>query len=327
MPQTCRLLGSIFLTSAARGASSRKPRGGRKLCSVPMTPDPGFTPQGQPLFSCLRSQTRPCPDPLSPQGSEASPFRGPGPGPGPPCPCSPGVRPSSARSRLPVSRSCSFSRRRRKISRAASFSFLWSRGTDDARGGCGPCSWVPVGPWSSGTYEQSHRQSMSPALQVGERQAGRPRARTPGGHPSRTRDRKGQRALATRRVPHILAASSSMSAMNEGLLLAPGTPPSLRPLSRDKEEPAGTLTRPPRGCWDPRGLCVHRGGRLGAQATGTGVTGVEGLAEASLHTLPSHLDPAWTLHCSVPVLGHHMAPIHTCGHAWRGVRNEAGSRE
>lgn len=155
-----------------------------KLCSVPVTPDPGFPPQGQPLFSLppareVRPDAPSGQHSFSPPSSQAPPlpFQGSRPqerpsgrAPGPPAPTawqrrprhpnSPGARwPSSARSLFPISRSCSFSRQRRRIFRVASFSFLWSRGTDKACGGCGPWSSVAVGLWSAGLWERSRRQA------------------------------------------------------------------------------------------------------------------------------------------------------------------------
>lgn len=58
------------------------------------------------------------------------------------CPC-------SARSRFPISMSCSFSRRRRRIFLAASLSFLCRWGTDKDCGGCGPsCGYLGSSPGS-----------------------------------------------------------------------------------------------------------------------------------------------------------------------------------
>ena len=174
--------------------------------------------------------------------------------PDPPTPRSPGPRPSSARSLFPVSRSCSFSRRRRTISRAASFSFLWSRGTDDTCGGCGFWSLVPMGPWSAGTCEQSHRQRARKPSPPGGRGAGwPPQSPHPWGTSLQDETEEGPASLGNEMgTPHAGGhlfhewgerRPQTVETRPASGLLRP--PPSLYLSSKDNEEPAGTHTRPP----------------------------------------------------------------------------------
>lgn len=284
MAQKGRPLCSIFLTSAATGTGSWKPRGSVKLCSVPVTPDPSFTPQGRLLFSRLRSQARPSPGPFSPQGGKASPL--------------PGGRPGESRSVRPPTRQPHAHLGRGPAPLGACF---LSPGAAPSPGGGGrflgpppsvssgvgaqttPAGAVASGLWSpwvlglQGPVNKAiGRELVSPALQVGEGQAGRPRARTPGEHPCRMRQRKGQRVLAMKWGPHMQEATSSMSGVNEdhrlwrpGLLLASCDP------HRACTFPARTMRSqlaPTLGLRDSRGLRMHQGDRLGAQVMGTGVT-------------------------------------------------------
>lgn len=137
----------IFLTKCCqKGGFTGLPRqrSSRVLSVLPSVPTPSLG-WASPLRPALLGPALPCTLHLHPQS------RGGVGGNDPPVRC-----PSSARSRFPSSRSCSFSRRSRRIFLAASLSFLWSRGTDRTCRGCVPWSSVPAGPPSAGTCEQTH---------------------------------------------------------------------------------------------------------------------------------------------------------------------------